>query len=270
MKKAFCCKFNIVSFTIVCVLAWLSALSFMAEGQNSLRAGTAHIYTGSEVPGDPNRGLKILENTFNYINTFREKNGGEYPSRSKPLISDMVKNSQTYGFKSAPEVVKSLSNVDNQYSDYLYIRASPLSKGLPANFYNRPDGNKLGSAKEKNSIDVLAFSITYVHRNGVDVAKTRSRSNPVGFYLVLYADGKVKRIGYDRILFAYNLGQSDGKFGYTFAFPNQAGVPYNTLSYEEYWDVVFGRDKFPFPLLDIEHSKKISCLLLIMEPQKVC
>ena len=60
--------------------------------------------------------------------------------------------------------------------------------------------------------------------------------NPVGFYLVLYDDGKIAKVPYDQAIFFYEVPHpNEAEITLSPVFPAQAGVTYNSLSYEEYW-----------------------------------
>ncbi len=232
------------------VVVQLSALSLFPVCATAQVKQSSPIYTGSEIPGDPENGTKDLKNLFKYLKVFQIANG-IYPSRSKPITVDIIRNPKTYGFETSKEAVESLVNMDDKFNDNPFVRSNPRS-GLPAVFYKRPNGQDIGEIKKKGEVDAVAFSDTYVHYNGGDVSKNIHRPNPIGFYLVLYEDGAIERVPYDKQYYVYGSGGSPaGLTGltYTAAFPHQAGVPYNTLSYEEYWDVIFGRKAFPFPPL---------------------
>ena len=221
------------------------------QAQNS----RSPIYTGSNVPGESKTGIDRLKNVYKYINIFRLKNGGNWPSKDEGLISDIVKNAKDYGFQNPRLAIDSLVNPDDKYNDSPVVRLNPSNRGIPAIYYLRPNGEKLGAVRKKGTSDVLAFSDTYFHFNEASVVTGRPLPNPVGFYLVLYGDGNIEKVAYDRQLYVCETGESKSSITYTYAFPRQAGIPNNTLSYEEYWDVVFGRKIFSFPPLGYRTPK---------------
>jgi hypothetical protein len=53
--------------------------------------------------------------------------------------------------------------------------------------------------------------------------------NPVGFYVVLWDDGSVERIQYDRVLRVPKTASE-----YTIAFPGQAGIPRSAMTYDQF------------------------------------
>ena len=217
--------------------------------------GKSPVYTGSSIPGDYKMGVASLKRTYDYINIFRMKTGGDLPLKNEGLILDIIKNPKDYGFETPDMALEPLSNPDDKYNDSAFVRSDPSRKGFPGIYYIRPNGEKLGGVREKGTKDVFSFSNTYYHFNEPSETAGRPLANPVGFYLVLYDDGSIEKVAYDRQLYVIAPGGSRNSFTYTSAFPKQSGVPYHTLSYEEYWDVAFGGNKSLFPPLGYRTPK---------------
>ena len=98
----------------------------------------------------------------------------------------------------------------------------------------RFDGSLAGSPKAAGTHDVIATLDLYTHFNSVH-RNGEIYTNPVGFYLVLYDDGKVAKVPYDQIRFV-----PVGNREYQFAYPNEAGVPNTALGYDEYSQKIMG------------------------------
>ncbi len=57
--------------------------------------------------------------------------------------------------------------------------------------------------------------------------------NPVGFYVVLWDDGSVEKIPYYQRLYVPKPNSE-----WVMAFPGQAGLPKNTLTYDQFYTQV--------------------------------
>lgn len=192
--------------------------------------------TGDKIPGNPVNGVNVLKRIFNYTGIYRGRHQGNYQSERGLLVGDMLKNPQEYGFNTGRDVVAALSNPDNEYSDHSYIRNSP-GKFSPSILSNRPDNTLISSPKKDFGLDVLAYVDTYYHVNTVNFNQGRSRANPTGFYVVLYEDGRIDNVPFDKAFYSYETKNSNAtKLTHVLAFPDQSGVPYNSLSYQEYWE----------------------------------
>lgn len=56
-----------------------------------------------------------------------------------------------------------------------------------------------------------------------------------GLYLVLWDDGSVEEVSYDQILYSPAQNSKDS---FAIAFPNQAGISPDSVTYEEYWTIL--------------------------------
>jgi hypothetical protein len=203
-------------------------------------------YTGDKVPGDPKNGETILKRIYACFQTYLRLHQGKYPDQPFGLTTDVFARPAEYGFVDFSDVSKHLINPDNQFDDNPLIRRRPQQKITIAVIDKRPDGQLTGSAKPPGTRDVLAYTSTYYHKNGFPFKKSDRIGNPVGFYMVLWDDGEIERIDYDRVGFAFTTE------GMHTVFPKQAGVPATTISYQEFWLVYSGGVKklpigYPLP-----------------------
>lgn len=194
--------------------------------------GWAENDTDGEVPGDPNNGVRSLKNLYRLYETYRRQKGA-MPVTAAQLIDDVITHPSEYGLQSASDIKSLLGNPDNKYSDIGFQRADPmaasfLSEGL------RPDGQPLFGPKSSGTRDVLAVSVTYFHENLRTFKGKKTTVNPVGFYQVLWENGEVTRVPYDKALYVISK-QGSRSAEVTKAFPGQAGIPSGALSYEKYW-----------------------------------
>ncbi|PQV62587.1 hypothetical protein B1R32_12825 [Abditibacterium utsteinense] len=189
--------------------------------------------TNGKVPGNPQNAVEDFTKIYAAIETFRGQNNGQYP----PKILDVLKVLNA-GLKSTDiEKIKTgikasydtFLNPDAKYSDDPLARRRP-NDVIKYNLYNkRPDGTLVGNPPSGKK-DLLMETSLYVHQNVRTLPGQRSVSNPVGFYVVLWHDGTIQRIAYDQVLY---MPKGGGDF--TRAFPGQAGVPANALTYDEFY-----------------------------------
>lgn len=203
------------------------------------------------VPGNPVRGIQGLQCLYGLIQTYRNAHGGAYP-HGLPL--DLARHPQDYGLAdqgfaaNLRAVSRLLSNPDTQFSDFAPA-ASPSARQVYARtsipyfiLPKRPDGASMGDPKPAGTRDVLAWTDIYVHRNIRDSKVV----NPLGFYLVLWDDGVVEKVPYNRILSVpqgpiarelesgISYAQAFHTPGqYTSGFRGQAGVPSYAVTYDE-------------------------------------
>lgn len=185
--------------------------------------------TGGKIPGNPDKTVQDMKRLYQYMRVFKKRHG-RFPNNNvmPDLDTDMKSHLAAYGLDPRADVNILFRNTDIKYSD--------LYKNLP-NAENadpmlqpgqRPDGTPVGSAKVAGTRDVLAFCNLYFHRNERVFSNRRNVSNPVGFYIVLWEDGQVEKISWDKVRFAR---PQRGPFDE--CFPGQAGVPQEAYEYEE-------------------------------------
>lgn len=195
----------------ICVfLCFATPIFLVASAEAQGKSLNQTVYTGSEIPGNPENGEKSLHALHKYLKLF-QLNFGKYPSEDDPIVFNLIKHYEVYGFENARKVIDSLSNVDNEYNDALDVRINPKNMGIPSVFYRRPNGQNIGDIKANGEKDVIAFSDTYVHSNGGEPVKGRPLSNPVGFYLVLFEDETIEKVPYDKQYYVYNGGGEYGR-----------------------------------------------------------
>ena len=190
--------------------------------------------TGGKVPGNPANAEEDFMKIYAAIQSYNGQHGSKYPTMAQ-LMKFTVDHQMYRTREEAEEAVKKANaifiNPDNKYSDVPSTRKNPSSASDYNIYTQRPDGTPVGNPPSGKK-DVLAMTGLYVHQNIRQFKGERSRSNPVGFYVVLWQDGTIQKIGYDKILYVPKGG---GDF--TTAFPGQAGVPANALTYDEFYRV---------------------------------
>jgi hypothetical protein len=182
--------------------------------------------------GDPKNGIEDLKSIYRYINIYRSRHDGQYPSSDTEVFLTALsllserKIPFAEGFEKA---TLELANPDSRFADSPILRRAP-NEVMPYYVTNkRPNGDLIGSPKTIGTRDVLSYTGIYYHPNGQRTPNGMS-PNPNGFYLVLWDDGQVTLIPYDEILYV----SQDSKT-LTITFPGQAGVPDRIMSYQEYW-----------------------------------
>ena len=195
--------------------------------------GYAENDTQGRVPGNLQNGRHTLLKLNTYYQIYQRQHGS-LPNTFGDMFTDLMKNPKVYGVNNLSEMDKTIANPDAKYSDNSMERTGKLfTFGGDA---IRPDKTPKFSAKKPGTKDVLAYTTTYLHENVRQFSGERSTSNPVGFYQVLWDDGTVQDIPYDKILYvpdAANAGRNRKEYG--LAFPGQAGVPSNAITYDEYY-----------------------------------
>ena len=176
--------------------------------------------TGGIVLGNPDAAPSQLHQIYTLLQKFRAKHAGKHPAKSTALIQELIKDPQSYGFKSYDESFLVFVNSDSQYQPGVLEpnRYSAYSIAVA-----RADGSLLDTPKMAGTRDIWALTTIYFHNN-----MTGLTNNPVGFYVVLWDTGEVERIPYDLVL-SVPRGQSlVSPF-----FPGQAGIPADALTYDE-------------------------------------
>ena len=208
-------------------------------------------YTGDKIPGDPANEVKIMHTFYRYIQIYRKRHDGTYPSKiahKDSFFEDIMNNPVEYGFADYRKSTdintlrdffeaynEAQVNPDNQYSDDEFIRENPNHITLITTSinYQRPDGKPLGSPKLPGTRDILATCSLYYHMNSAYHSETHKMPNPVGFYMVLWDDGQISKIPYDQVLEAPTLITPPNDIESEYVFPGEAGVPWNCFTYQE-------------------------------------
>jgi len=193
---------------------------------------------------EQNNGVAGMQQLYQYIETYRFHHHGMYPGRGKNSLStDMMQHYATYGFANSRDALNALISPDNKYAD-------PNSAAYEAPdrtvsyfmFGKRPDGKALGKLDHRGEKDIIAATDIYRYYHTTPSLRTGSIfSNPSGYYLTLSADGQIDRIPYDAI-YMIPISQHD----FINAFPEQAGVPMDCITYAEFYtmhgdDVLIGK-----------------------------
>ncbi len=221
--------------------------------------------TQGKVPGDPQNAVSDLKRIYQVIQTFKKLHGLLYPrgpftadadASTSLLSSDLTGkrrngllmvnpfilqpeaefNLSSYGFKSRDEVQALFRNPDLRFSDSASTRENwrnteAYQIAVLNDPFQRLNGTLTNSPKLPGTRDVLLYTSTYYHKNihrgnGITM-------HPVGFYVVLWDDGQVEKIPYQKQLWAPSR-MSPGY--YLPAFRGQAGLPKHTLTYDQYFN----------------------------------
>jgi len=189
--------------------------------------------THGKVPGNPQHAIEQMHELFSAIQIYRKRHGGWYPRGMADVMADMVMNFHAYGLPSWRRAVNRFDNPDARYSD-IDSRPDVAKQARATNVIpymmrsKRPDGQPIGGPTRPGTRDLLAWTDIYLHQNLHIVTETHGTSNPVGFYLALWADGQVTKIPYDRVLYIQHGND------FADAFPGEAGVPPGALTLREF------------------------------------
>ena len=184
---------------------------------------------GNTIPGNPQN--TKLKRIYQALNLYRKRHGGSYPTNAMVLFSDVTDRFSDYGFHNRGEAAKLLHDPDTRFSDeyHMMIGTSPDSI-IPYQIFSvRYDGTLIGGDKKPGTRDVLAWTDTYVHENIRHKGVQPVSENSVGFYMVLWDDGTISKVPYNKILYVPTGG---GNFAC--AFPGQAGLPDNAVTYDQF------------------------------------
>lgn len=181
-----------------------------------------------KILGNPENGRKILLSTFKDFQTYRQNNAGSYPPPNVSLMSAVQANPILYGYKDWYAVGNARISPDNIYDGRLTFRRYATKIATAFTLSKRVDGSLLGQIKTAGTKDVLSYINTYYWENPATLGNKRASDNPIGFYLVLWDDGVVKEVPYDKVFYSFSPEE------YFVVFPNQAGVPSTTVTYEEW------------------------------------
>ena len=190
--------------------------------------------TNGVVPGNPENAYVDLRRIFGAVQVYKDAHGGQYPNTSE-LFGDMVYQNERYGIHPGASgrvsaVLDIFTNPDAEFADDPFLRKHVSSNIAYVLQKRRQDATLVGTPKQKGTRDVIASTNIYVHENVRRLPHSRGTVNPVGFYVVLWDDGKIDRISYDEVLYVPSAGND-----FHVAFPGQAGVPKNALSYKQFY-----------------------------------
>ncbi len=206
--------------------------------------------------GYPANGVEDLKKIYAMFTIYRSKHGTFPAQGTRTLFKDASARPQEYGLRSRAEVEAIFLNPDTRYAENV---PGPMDGYIPYAFFaRRPDGSPVGAPKKPGTRDVLAHTSIYVRKN-IRYNKL-STMRPEGVYLVLWEDGQVEQLSYNRLLFVPEPGGrlakemqrglpfravmdkvKSGRFRH--AFPGQAGVPAPVVTFDEYYGFIGGRKK---------------------------
>ena len=192
--------------------------------------------TGGKVPGNPANAVQDLQEIHRLIGVYKSRDGA-YPSRTLDLLQDIQKQPEVYGYSVPTERGTWPEAFMN--SDYAYADGNKTHNPNGVVPYittdRRPDGTPIGGAKLPGQKDVLAYTDIYIHRNVHRFPKSRTTENPVGFFVVLWDDGTVTQVPYDELIYVPTEGNTEKRGKYGQAFPGQAGIPANAVTYDQFY-----------------------------------
>jgi hypothetical protein len=196
--------------------------------------------TQGRVPGNPDEEVKDLKTIHAMIGLYQVRQNGQFPDGAGKLIRDANMFPGAYNLKSQAEVADIFTNPDYRFADNPLAKDTTHKVTLYQIKSKRLDNSLVGSAKPAETKDVWAWSGTYVHDNMRVFPKGRSLLNPVGFYMVLWADGQIQKVPYDEMIYGRNLRPApDGKGRNNpisgVAFPGQAGVLPDCHTFDEHY-----------------------------------
>lgn len=233
--------FRICSLCVLVVLTlfqvkrqWTQETQASKDQSIPLEGKVPEIDTAGKVPGDPANAIEDMKLIHSLVGIYRAKHGGN-PKTCNVLLEDIDKRPKDYGMKSQRQAAALFLNPDTRYSDLGFMRNNP-NNSFPYTIYTkRLDGTPYGGPKAPGTRDISVMTDLYAHKNIRHFKGSRSTSNPVGFYIVMWDDGQVEKIPYDKELFVPLPNQGDGFKRHAFALPGQAGVPTGALTYDEFY-----------------------------------
>lgn len=211
-------------------------LASITSGPVAVQAPLKDYDLQGKIPGNPAQTVTQMGLLYKYIEIYRKRHNGAYPNRqgkdqSQWLDQDMFDHWTEYGFKTPLEAAKSLKNPDVVYWDSVHNSPNPENVYPYLSSGTRPDGQPLGAPKAAGARDVVAWTEIYFHRNIRYLKDGATPSKPAGFYLVLWDDGQVEQVPYNK---AKYLGPQRS-YPYQTVFEGQAGLPKTGVhTYDEY------------------------------------
>ena len=203
--------------------------------RNALQAARSIpvIDTRGQILGNPKNAEADLKSIYNSVTLFRQKHK-HYPRSSLELFNDIWPNFQAYGFADRAAVRSSFNNPDAIKKRPWIPEKQIENVNTYEMLHPRFDGQPLGSTKRLGERDVIAWTDDYFYPNVKnDWGKANAdTANPVGFYVVLWDDGQIERIPFQKVL---SVPKRNGDWG--FGFSGQAGLPAGTKTLDEYLSV---------------------------------
>ncbi len=202
------------------------------SGASGARVGPldlVDVNTSGKVPGDPGRGIAEAEHVYNDIQVYRERHQGQLPPDGSALRDDRVRNLKAYGYPDFMAALRAYCNPDSRYADDPVARKDPAATETFMLTKHRTDGSAIGSSEQAGTRDVLAYSDTYYHENIRRHGAKADTISPAGFYIVVWADGEVQEVPFERTAY---VKQPDG---FMVVFPGQAGIPASAVPFKTYW-----------------------------------
>lgn len=188
-----------------------------------------------DAPTEASGGIRSLQVYWDLVQQSRQ-NLGKIPSPEFNVSEYARANFASYGYKTAVALNNALENKDFEIPNK--IEGFQISNVF---FDQRMDGTALGQAKRKGEKDYYAYSDLYLKEREIRDAEGKIY-NPSGFYLTLQEDGKIAKIPFD--LAGQGRGSSVSALtplveaeptATTIWFPNQASIPFQSVSFEERW-----------------------------------
>ena len=192
----------------------------------------AEFNSHGKILGNPQNAISDLQKIYHACLVYREK-FKRYPPSGMALLIDMESRLKDYGLTNPNQANLILTNPDVVNSaDPMRRDAGNITKYLCYKFSrSRFDGQTVGSPKASGVRDVLAYTDIYYFPNShVEWEHIDSSSmNPVGFYVVLWDNGQVEKIPFDKALYV-PISKNTWQLG----FPGQAGLTKGTKTFDEF------------------------------------
>ena len=194
------------------------------------------------MPGNIQNGIDGLRAIYKIVTHYRAKMSGGCTMRyGSDIIKDVSEHPLEYGYANEEEASRVFHNPDAMLSDMVKEANAKSAPVLYIMNCNRFDGTTVGDPKPTGTRDVLASTPMYVYQNRRLYQHEKMTYNPVGYYLVLWDDGEIEKIPYDKVV--YTPLKNPDRFGYRktseprwiTAYNGQAGVSPNALSYDDEW-----------------------------------
>ena len=207
---------------------------YAISGAAGARVGLLNLVDASanKVPGDPSQGVAMAERVYNDLRVYRERHQSQLPPDGSALSKDRTQNLKAYGYPDFMAALRAYCNPDSRYADDPVARRDPAATETFLLTKRRMDGSAIGSSEQAGTRDVLAYSDTYYHENIRHHGTKGDTISPIGFYIVVWDDGEVQEVSFDRTSY---VKQPDG---FMVAFPGQAGLPTDAIPFKTYWATV--------------------------------
>jgi hypothetical protein len=201
--------------------------------------GIADNDTHGAIPGDPAKAESSLRRIWMWTRIYASR----HPDLPSPDISKLMIDLRTApaeynlpeGRAGIKEIFKVFTNPDSKHSDDPTLRRRADSTFVYQFRRERPDGTPRRGIRNGGANEIVAFTPIYIHKNLRTFSDGRRKSNPVGFYIVLWEDGLVERIPYNRIVWAPYQGVFQP------AFPGEAGIPKSAIPFNDLAKTVMAR-----------------------------